>query len=149
MLWYIRSQPVVPNGQCFCLLVCVFVCLFVCLEFFVHPENVLLIWRRHHCWWRAVNFDLYWALITIEQRGLFNVSHLLWHGIIVIFIMVISENPWYSHLMLRVWQWRCHYMFIDLGLGFEHPTFLLLTYCAIAATPLFWTRFEIYGNLTK
>ena len=27
------------------------------------------------------------------------------------FIMVISENPWHSRLMPRVWQWSCHYLF--------------------------------------
>ena len=44
------------------------------------------------------------------------------------FIMVISENPWHSHLMLTVWQWSCHYLFNDLRLlrlEFEHPTFRL------------------------
>ena len=27
------------------------------------------------------------------------------------FIMVISEEPWHSHLMSSVWQWSCHYLF--------------------------------------
>ena len=27
------------------------------------------------------------------------------------FIMVISENPWHSHLLPVVWQWSCHYLF--------------------------------------
>ena len=43
--------------------------------------------------------------------------------------MVISEDPWPSHKMPRVWQWSCHYLFFyDLGLsrlGFEHWTFHL------------------------
>ena len=43
--------------------------------------------------------------------------------------MVISEDPWPSHLLLRVWQWGCHYTcFYDSGLlrlGFGHPTFHL------------------------
>ena len=26
------------------------------------------------------------------------------------FIMVISENPWHSHLLPKVWQWSCHYL---------------------------------------
>ena len=30
--------------------------LFVCLEFFVPLENFSLIWKRHHCRWRAANF---------------------------------------------------------------------------------------------
>ena len=30
------------------------------------------------------------------------------------FIMVISEDPWHSHLMQSVWQWSCHYLFLRL-----------------------------------
>ena len=30
------------------------------------------------------------------------------------FIMVISEDPWHSHLLLRVWLWSCHYLFLRL-----------------------------------
>ena len=55
-------------------------CLFVCLELTVPLENFLLIWRRHHCRWRAANFDLCSALMAIEQWGFFSVPHLLWHG---------------------------------------------------------------------
>ena len=32
------------------------------------------------------------------------------------FIMVISEDPWHSHLLPNVWQWSCQYLFNDLGL---------------------------------
>ena len=42
------------------------------------------------------------------------------------FIMVISENPWHSHLLPNVWQGSCHYLFYDLSLlrlEFEHRTF--------------------------
>ena len=31
------------------------------------------------------------------------------------FIMVISEDPWHSNLLPRVWQWSCHYLFLRLG----------------------------------
>ena len=44
------------------------------------------------------------------------------------FIMVISEDPWHSHLMSSVWQWSCYYLFKDFDLsrlGFEHQTFCL------------------------
>ena len=34
-----------------------------------------------------------------------------------LFIMVISEDPWHSHLLHSVWQWSCHYLFYDLGLS--------------------------------
>ena len=30
------------------------------------------------------------------------------------FIMVISEDPWYSHLLQSLWQWSCHYLFLRL-----------------------------------
>ena len=56
-------------------------CLLFCLEFFIPLENFSLIWRRHHCRWKAANFDLCSALIAIEQWGFFSVPHiLLWHG---------------------------------------------------------------------
>ena len=57
------------------------VCLFVCLRFPYHSRISSLIWRRHHYWWKAANFDLNVcsALIAIEQWGFFSVPHLLWH----------------------------------------------------------------------
>ena len=57
-----------------------FVCLFVCVEFFIPLENFSLIWRRHHCRWRAANFDLCSALMAIEQWELFNMAHPLRQG---------------------------------------------------------------------
>ena len=30
------------------------------------------------------------------------------------FIMVNYENPWHSLLLLSVWQWSCHYLFLRL-----------------------------------
>ena len=54
--------------------------LFVCLEFFVPLEIFSLIWRRHYCRWRPVNFDLCSALMATEQWGFLSVPHLLWHG---------------------------------------------------------------------
>ena len=53
---------------------------FVCLGVFVPLENFSVIWRRHHCRWRAANFDLCSAHMAIEQWGFFRVPHLLWHG---------------------------------------------------------------------
>ena len=41
--------------------------------------EISLIWRRHHCRWRAANFDLCSALMVFEQWGFFGVPHLLWH----------------------------------------------------------------------
>ena len=45
------------------------------------------------------------------------------------FITVISADPLHSHLLQKVWQWSCQYLFNDLGMtriGFEHQTFCLL-----------------------
>ena len=40
------------------------------------------------------------------------------------FIMVISEDPWHSHLLPSVKQWKFHYLFLGLSrLGFAHSTF--------------------------
>ena len=85
-------------------------CLFVCLEFIVPLENFSLIWRRHLCRWRAANFNLCSAVMAIEQWGLLNVPHPPRHGPTV----VISEDPWHSHLLSSVWQWSCHYLFLRL-----------------------------------
>ena len=51
-----------------------------CLVFFVPLENFSLIWSRHHCRWRAANFDPCSELMAIELWGFFSVSYLLWHG---------------------------------------------------------------------
>ena len=28
------------------------------------------------------------------------------------FIMIITDDPWHSHLLSRVWQWSFHYLFL-------------------------------------
>ena len=60
-------------------LFCLFFFVFI-LESIFPLENFSLIWRRHHCRWRTANFDIYSALMTIEQWGFFIVPHLVWHG---------------------------------------------------------------------
>ena len=75
-----------------------------------------LIWRRHYLW-RATNFDLCSALMTSNRE-----SSLACHTycdtdrVMQPFIMVISEDPWHSHLLPSVWQWSCPTCFKDLGL---------------------------------
>ena len=100
---------------------CVF--FFVCLEFIVPFETFSLIWRRHHCRWRAANFDLLCsALMAIEQWGFFSVPHLLWHGASVYNCHLrgsVTHTPITERLAAVS---TCFY---DLGLsllGFEHPT---------------------------
>ena len=66
------------------------------------------------------------VLIAIEQWVFSSVPHPPWNGASV--YMVISEDPIHSQLMLSVWQWSCHYLFLRLIismslLGFEHPAF--------------------------
>ena len=100
------------------LLVC-----FVCLEFFVPLENFSLICRRHHCRIRAVNFDLCSVLMAIKKWEFFIISVPVAAVTRYPFIMVISEDPWHSHLLPVVTT-----CFNDWGLsrlGFEHPTFRL------------------------
>ena len=31
-----------------------------------------------------------------------------------LFIIIISEDPWHSHLLPNFWQWNCHYLFLQL-----------------------------------
>ena len=74
--------------------------LFVCLWFIVPLKNFSLIWRRHHYQWRAANFELCLALMAIKQWGFFSVSFIMGYP----FIMVISQDPWYLHLLPTVKQ---------------------------------------------
>ena len=88
--------------------------LFVYLELIVPLEIFLLIWKRHHCRWRAENFDLCSALMAIEQWGVFYVSHLLWHG--PTFYNGHFRGPVTLTTVANVWQWSCPYLFSNLGL---------------------------------
>ena len=71
-------------------------------EFFTHLKS-------HHCQWKAVNFDLYSALMVIEQWGFFRVP--MWHG-----ASVYKGDQWGpvtltpTSVMSSVWQWSCHYL---------------------------------------
>ena len=64
---------------------------------FVPFENFLLILRLQIL-----------ALMAIEQWGFFSVLHLFWLGTSV--IMVISEDPWHKHLLLK-WLFSSHFLF--------------------------------------
>ena len=89
--------------------------------------NYSLIWRLHHCRWKAEHLDLWSALIGIEHLGFFTVTHLYCdkgHP----FIMVIFEDP-DTHTYCRAFSsGTATTCFYELGLsrlGFEHPTFRL------------------------
>ena len=89
---------------------------------FCPTREFSLIWRCHHCRWRAENYDLYSALMAIEQWGFFSVPHPLCHGASIYNGYVRGT----ATLTPSIWQWICHNLFYNLGLsrpGFEHPTF--------------------------
>ena len=78
------------------------ICLFVwgycpIREFFYQME-------KSHSPVRALNFEQYSALMAIGVGISYCDTGFL-------FIMVISDNPWHSHLLLSVKQWVCHYLF--------------------------------------
>ena len=106
----------------------IFVFFFV-LGFFVPLENFSLIWRRNR--WRAANFDLCSALMAIDQWRLFSMPHLLWHGASV--IIVISKDPWQTHIAERLAVELSLPAFYDLGLlrlRFGHQTFRMRIECS-------------------
>ena len=43
-------------------------------------REFLLILRSHHYQWKSANYDLWAALMDIEQWGFFSVLYLQWHG---------------------------------------------------------------------
>ena len=107
---------------------------FVCLFGVYHPTwEFYLIWRRHHYRLRAANFDLCSALMAIEQCGLFNAQHLLWH----------EPSVYNGHLRGPVTLTpiggavtACFYYLGLSRLGFEHITFRganALTHCETTA----------------
>ena len=82
-----------------CILWWWFVCLFKVFrptrEFFTHieGEELQILTNARHSW--RLSFSLH----TYCDTG---------HP----FIMVISKDPWHSHLLPSVWQWSCHYLFL-------------------------------------
>ena len=87
--------------------------MFFGLEFFVPLENFSLIWRRHHCQWRVTILTYARQLRSLSSEG--SLSCHTYSDTLNPFIMVISEDPWHSHLLPSVWQWNCHYLFLRLG----------------------------------
>ena len=109
--------------------------MFLCLWFFVPLGNFSFIWRRYVCRWRAANFDQCSALMAIEQWGFFSHAYCdTDHP----FIMVISEDPWHSHVLLSVWQWNCHYLFlrhISIATGIRTPNLPLARRTLLPTAP--------------
>ena len=92
--------------------------------FFVPLEKFSLIRSRHHCRWRAANFDLSMAHMAIEQWGFLSVPHQLWHGATV--CNGHLGDPRHSYIQPSVVSVEVTNCFYDLDLSrleFEHPTF--------------------------
>ena len=107
-----------------------FVFVFICLWFFVPLENFSRIWRRHQILTYA------WYLWPLSSEGYLSCHTSCDTG--HPFIMVISEDPWHSHLMPIVWHWSCHYLFLRLSYvaGIRTPSACganTLTNCATTA----------------
>ena len=67
-------------------------------EFFTHLETPPLSVKRFKFWTMLGTYGYWTARDIYCDTG---------HP----FIMVISEDPWYSQLLPRVSQWSCHYLF--------------------------------------
>ena len=76
-----------------------FVCLFVCLFRIFRPNRELFTYR--HSWPLSSEGSL--ACHSYCDTG---------HP----FIMVISEDPQHTHLLLSVKQWSCHYLSVAAGI---------------------------------
>ena len=96
-------------------------CLFVCLGVFRHSrifysygdvtiagEGLQILTEAQHSWPPSSEGSL--ACNTYCDTG---------HP----YIKVIPEDSCHSHLLPSVRQWSCHYLFLRLGLGLEHPIF--------------------------
>ena len=64
-------------------------------RFYVPLLNFSLIWRRRHYERKAANFNLYSALMVIEQLACHIYSD-MGHP----FIIVIFKDPWHSHTLI-------------------------------------------------
>ena len=97
--------------------------MFPCFGFIASFENFSLIWRRQHYRWKAKNFDLSLAPMTMEQWGFFSVPQLLWQG----------ASVYNSHLLPSVWLWSCTYLFLRLmsfAAGIRTSNFRLWGQCS-------------------
>ena len=114
-------------------------CLFV-LGFSSHSRIFHLIWRRHHNWQRAVNFDLCSAFfIGIEQWGFFGVPYLLWQGASV-YNGHLLESVTLTPIVERLAVELSLPVFKTVAAGIRTPNLPLataLTHCATAVVPVY------------
>ena len=100
-----------------------YVSLFVCLWFFVPLERIfhsygdvtitgeglqILTYARH-----------FWLFSSVVSLVCHTYCNKLGHP----FTMVISKDPWHSYLLLSIWQWSCHYLFLlgSVAAGIRTP----------------------------
>ena len=76
------------------------------VEFFTHMETLPLPVKGCKLWPMLGTLG-HWAVRII------NVPHQLRQGPMVLMV-IISENPWHSHLLPSVWQWSCYFLFLRL-----------------------------------
>ena len=87
---------------------------FGCLEFIVPLKHFSLIWRRHHVDVTIAGERLQILTYARHSWPLNSEGSLTCHSYCdtgLPFIMVISEDPWHSHLLQSVWRWSCHCFF--------------------------------------
>ena len=86
--------------------------LFVCLDSSSHSRIFHSSWRRHHCQWRTANLTYVRHSWPLSSEG--SLMCYIHCDTGLLFIMVISEDPWHSQLLPSVWQWSYHYLFLRL-----------------------------------
>ena len=123
----------------------------VCLGFFVPLENFSLKGKNYHCRWKAANFDLWSALMAIEQWGFFSVPHLLWHGTSVnnghlrepVTLTPASERLAVELSLPVFTTWVCRGWDSNTQLSaYEANAF---THCATVAVPMLCAKTKVYG----
>ena len=60
-------------------------------------------------------------------------------------IMVISEEPWYSHLLPSVRQRSCHYLFFKI-LDLPHARRTLFLYATVVTSRMVWSKKDLIQN---
>ena len=102
MVYSIVPRNGLPPGECVCLFIW---SLCPIREFFTHMETSPLPVKAANLTYARKSWPLssesYLTCHTYCDTGL-------------PFIIVISEDPWHSHLLPSVWQWSCHYLFLRL-----------------------------------
>ena len=103
-----------PYYMCLSLFVCLFICLFILFVCGLSSHS-----RIFHSYGDVTIADEGLQILTCARhsRPWSSEGSLTCHtygDTGLPFIMVISEDPWHSHLLASVWQWSSHYLFLRL-----------------------------------